>query len=469
VSTTFATFVAVTALIAVIGVAAARRSGGAPEDYLLASRSLPSWLVALSSVATNNSGYMFVGQIGLTYTLGLSSAWLAVGWIFGDVLVWCFVYPRVRALAAHERALSVPQLIAGQTSRGVVRLLAAIVIVFLTVYAAAQLRASSKALEGMLGLPSYVGAVASAALVLLYSHAGGLRASIWTDAVQSFVMMFAMSALVLYALGDVGGLTGLGRGLEAIDPELVAFVSTDAGLGFALWALGWIGGGLGAIGQPTLIVRTMALAPDASLPRAGLVYFAFFIPFYALTILLGLAARVLLPGLGDPEFAMPTLATALLPEVLVGVLLAGVFAATMSTADSQVLACSAAFTEDLLPAARRGIAANKRATLGVTLAALLLSLGSVSSVFSLVLYAWSALAATVGVITVGRVWFGPASARGAYVAMAGSLLVIALWQVEPLTSLCYDVIPAMSVGVLILYADARTRGTQATPISPPAG
>ena len=80
-----------------------------------------------------------------------------------------------------------------------------------------------------------------------------------------------------------------------------------------------------------------------------------------------------------------------------------------------------------------------------------------------------ALAATVGVITVGRVWFGPASARGAYVAMAGSLLVIALWQVEPLTSLCYDVIPAMSVGVLILYADARTRGTQATPISPPAG
>ncbi|MFC1684992.1 sodium/proline symporter, partial [Pseudomonadota bacterium] len=70
-----------------IGVASLFKSGKTAEDYLVAGKSVPAWLAGLSAVATNNSGFMFIGMIGLTYATGLSSIWLMIGWILGDLMV----------------------------------------------------------------------------------------------------------------------------------------------------------------------------------------------------------------------------------------------------------------------------------------------------------------------------------------------------------------------------------------------
>lgn len=427
-----------------IGAASMRLRREHSDDYLLAGREISPFLAALSAVATNNSGYMFIGQIGLTYAIGVRSLWLAVGWIVGDALTWWRVHPRVRALSEAENVRSVPSLLGGrERSRAVIVSTALLVIVFLGTYAAAQLQAGAKAMHAILGTEAWVGIVLSAAIVLFYSYAGGLRASIWTDVAQSFVMMGSMCALLVWSVGRIGGFDALATALEEIDPALVDPWTSDAPWGLTPWAMGWLGGGLGVLGQPTILTRTMSLRRVADVPRTGAIYFAWFIPFFIATIALGLCARVLVPDLSDAELAMPTLATRLLPDLLVGLMLAGVFAATMSTADSQILSCSAAITEDLLPRRDRPYWANKLATAIVTAMVLAIALFAEDGVFVLVLYAWAALAVTLGPLVVVRAMGAPLPWKIAIAMMTAGLLTMFAWRAAGLAAATYEILPGM--------------------------
>lgn len=457
-----ASFAAFMLFFAAVGAASLRVKRTTNDDYLLAGRDVPPWLAALSAVATNNSGYMFIGQIGLTYAIGISSLWLAVGWIVGDALVWWRVHRSVRELSAEEGALSVPTLLGGRArSRSVIVVTALLVLVFLGTYAAAQLQAGAKAMHAVLGWDEWVGVVISAGLVLFYSYAGGIRASIWTDAAQSFVMIGSMVALLAWSVARIGGVGALGASLAAIDPSLVDPFASDAPWGLGPWALGWIGGGLGVLGQPTILARTMALRSPSEVPRTGAIYFAWFIPFYVSTIALGLCARVLVPELGDPELAMPTLADRVLPELLVGLMLAGVFAATMSTADSQILACSAAITEDLLPKRERPYLVNKLATAAVTALSLAIALWASEGVFVLVLYAWAALAVTLGPLVVVRALRRPLPAGVALAMMGAGLVTMFAWRAAGFDAAMYEILPGM-LAAAVVYGVAAAAGLTVT-------
>lgn len=453
--TTFAAFLA---LFTAIGVASARRSAATPDDYLVASRDVSPWLAALSSVATNNSGYMFIGQIGFAYAAGVRSIWLALGWLAGDLMAWAFVHRRVRERS--EGARSVPSLLASGrgAGRAVVVVAAILTLVFLGTYAAAQLKAGSKSLHVLFGWDESIGAILGAVIVVVYCFSGGIRASIWTDAAQSMVMLCAMGALLVYAMADVGGLGALLARLEAIDPALVRLVPEgDSTLALGLWTLGWAGGGLGAIGQPHILIRTMALDSPRSVPRAAGYYFAWFVPFYVAAILVALYARVLMPQLTDAELALPALSSELMPPVLVGVMLAGLFSATMSTADSQILSCSAAITHDLWPRLGESYVANKVGTIGVAALALTIALFAGSGVFELVLYAWAALAVTIGPVLLVVVFGGAPSGRLGVAMMAAGLATMFLWRGLGLDTYLYEILPGVTAALLV-YASGRALG-----------
>lgn len=83
-------------LFLLVGISSALKSRHTKQDYYLASSGVHPVLVGLSAVATNNSGYMFIGVIGYTYTTGLAAVWLMVGWILGDVLVSGVVHRKLR-------------------------------------------------------------------------------------------------------------------------------------------------------------------------------------------------------------------------------------------------------------------------------------------------------------------------------------------------------------------------------------
>lgn len=476
--TALATFLAFLAMFTLVGISSAWRSTGTTDDYLVAGRSVPPLLTALSSVATNNSGFMFVGLIGFTVRGGLHTVWMAVAWILGDLLVWLFVHQRVRERSEAVDAVSVPTLLAtgrdGVVQRPVVVVGAVLTFLFLGGYAAAQLDAGSTALEAMFGVPTWLGAVMGAAIVVAYCFSGGLRASIWTDAVQAVVMLGSMLLLLGYAMLEVGSPAALLGALEAQDPALLRLMPPDAVQGFVPYFLGFVAGGFGAVGQPHILVRSMAIESPSDIPRARAWYYAWFIPFYAAAILLALYARAILPELTETptglspeaaqlavvhatERALPALATELMPPALVGVMLAGLFSATMSTADSQMLSCSAAVTQDLFPSLHSSTWASKSATLAVAALALGLALWGSSGVFAMVLGAWSMLGASLGPVLLVRVLGRPAPAWLAVTMMLTGMGTVQLWSTTGLGGAIFDLLPGLAVPMAIygMWSAAR--------------
>lgn len=437
-----------------IGIYASTRKKATTDDYLVASRSVNPWLMALSAVSTNNSGFMFVGLIGSTYSEGFSSMWLMAGWVFGDYLGWLSGVPkRLRARSEELGVLTIPSFLGGVSSKGrwVTMVGGLITLIFLGIYAAAQLTAGSKALHVLFGWEQSVGAIIGALIVMIYCFAGGIRASIWTDAVQSVVMIVAMSLLFVVAVIKCGGIGAMLATLKAIDPNLVAVFPKNLPWGLGLFLLGWIAAGLGVVGQPHIMVRAMTLDDPANAVLARRIYIIWYVLFALAAVGVGLASRALLPG-GvdfDAELAMPVLAQQLLPSVLVGFILAGLFAATMSTADSQLLCCSAALTQDIFPRYAKNYRVVKLATVGITLGMLGVALVG-GSVFVLVVLAWSCLASGLGPLLVLRAFGREVSPSASVAMMLGGVFAVLFWRYGlKLSGALYDCLPAMACGFLI--------------------
>jgi len=461
-------FLGCLALFTAIGVLSARKAQATSEDYLVAGRGVSAWLTALSSAATNNSGFMFIGLFAFTYRYGVQAVWLQLGWILGDVAAWLWIHRKVRERSAAIGAVSIPALLASDTrgppSRAVAVVAGLLTLLFLGGYAAAQLKAGATALHGVFGWDPALGSAIGASIVVVYCFSGGLRASIWTDAAQALVMLGALLVLLVYAVVTVGGPASLATALEAADPALVQWVPDGLGLGLGLYLLGYVFGGFGAIGQPHILVRSMAIRSAKDIGRARTIYFLWYIPFSIAAVSVALYARVLLPELlsgvapeaagAAAEGALPAVATLLLPEVALGLLLAGIFAATMSTADSQILACSAAITQDIAPRVGRSYWAGKLATLAVAALALVIAWFAGQDVFSLVLGAWSALGAAFGPLLVLRLYRFPVPAPLALAMMASGLVTVFAWTSAGLSDDAFELLPGMLVPIA-LYGLAR--------------
>ncbi len=442
-----------------IGVYSATRARSGNADYYLAGRDVPAWLTAISAAATNNSGFMFIGLIGMTYQVGLSSIWIMVGWVLGDYLAWLRVHRRVREYSGETAAESIPAMLGGDSAGAGRRLLLAVgglmILFFLGLYAAAQLKAGSKALHVLFGWHYSVGATIGFIIVVAYCFAGGLRASIWTDAAQAIVMAFSMALLLVFALIRLGGPAGLVESLTAIDPKLLNWIPGDLEYGFAVYALSWVAAGIGVTGQPHIMVRAMAIDSADHIPRARRIYVAYYASFSAAAIIVGLCCRAILTGEAamnfDAELALPELTRLLFPDVLVGLTLAGLFAATMSTADSQVLSCSAALTNDTIPELGAKRFGAKFGTLLVATVAYLFALYGPNSVFALVVDAWAALAAGLGPLLIVRVFRRPVSTPVALLMMIGGLGTVLVWWQLPASvqSSVYAVLPGMLAGFLV--------------------
>lgn len=452
-----ASFVTFLFLFLAIGLASAFWAKKTRTDYYLAGSAVPPWLAALSAVATNNSGYMFIGVIGFTYATGLASIWLMVGWILGDLLASLFIHRRLREATGKTHEASFAAVLAawnGQEFADWRRLAAIIMVVFLGAYAAAQISAGGKALQGVLGWDPQSGAIIVAAMILSYSAAGGIRASIWTDAAQSFVMLAAM--LLLFAVGVMGqgGIRATFEKMDAV-PEFLNLFPNDllfpGALGIGLFVVGWMFAGFSVVGQPHVMVRFMALDSPAHMTRARLWYYGYFTLFYALATGVGMLSRLYLPELDslDPELALPVMALELLPEIFVGMILAGIFAATMSTADSLVLSCSAAITHDLLPKRLESSWELKAATAFVTALALFIALYQSQSVFSLVILAWSTLASAFAPLLTIYALGRRTSEMGAIVSMLVGITVALVWRQLGWHTDVYEGMPGILAGLAV--------------------
>ncbi len=468
-----ASFVFFLSLFVIIGLSSSLRARHDKADYYLASQSMSPWLVGLSAVATNNSGYMFIGVIGYTYATGLASIWLMLGWISGDLIASFLVHRRLREAAGRSGELSFAGVLARWHGAGAPqwqRLAGLAALVFLLAYTSAQLVAGSKALHVLFDWPIWAGALMGAIMVAAYCVAGGIRASIWTDAAQSMVMIVAMGLLLVTATQALGGPQASLEALARVDGYMDWFPRDLALPGLAggvLFAFSWLFAGLSVIGQPHVMVRFMTLDSVGGMLRMRLWYYLWFTAFYAMATGVGMLSRVHLadPGSFDAELALPSLALQLLHPALVGLILAGVFAATMSTADSLVLSCSASLTHDLLPENVERPALLKLSTLGMTAVALGLALFNTGSVFSLVILSWSALASIFGPIILVNAFGGRPSQAQMLAMSAVGLGTALIWRQLGWHQALYEGMPGILAGLAVfaLTAFAMRRGEKPRP------
>ncbi len=445
------TFVAFVILFTVVGLYSATQKQDTTADYLLAGRTVNPWLVALSALSTGQSGFLFTAQVGYAYTQGISSIWLAIGWAIGDYLSWLLVFKQLRETSEASNSETVPNFLAQRQPghRWISAVSALITIFFLGAYAAAQLLAGSKALTSIFGWNYTWGIIIGAVIVVAYCFSGGIRASIWTDAVQTVVMIGALLLLLVVVIDAGSGVGNIFAELDNADEGLVALFPADLGWGFFPFFIGWLVAGFGAVGQPHILVRAMAIDSADNMGKARDIRTVCGLVTAFAAIFIGLAGRVLAPELADPELALLTLSGDLLPGVLVGVMLAGLFAATISTADSQILSCSAALTQDLFPGMAKSYRLAKVGTLVVTAIVLAIALANNDSVFSLITFAWSILASGLGVLLVLRAWQKPVPTVTAILMMVVGVAVAIRWRQIGLSGNMYEVLPGMAAGLLV--------------------
>ncbi|MBF2067103.1 MAG: sodium/proline symporter [Calothrix sp. C42_A2020_038] len=455
-----ATFIGFLGLILGVGVYSSAFKRNTTDDYILASRDVNPWLTALSAMSTGQSGLLFMGQVGFAYKIGISAIWLVIGWAIGDYIAWLLFFKRLRQVSEETNSYTVSEFLAqGIKGKRWISLLSGVIIVaFLGAYAASQLVAGSKALSAVFGWNYYLGIILGAVIVSIYCFSGGVRAEIWTDAVQGVVMICSLLLLLVVAIVNCGGVGALWSQLGNIDAKLVSFSPTNLPLGFIPFFIGWIVAGFGVVGQPHLLMRAMSIDSPNNINRALNIKTVCGLTNSFSAIFIGLAARVLLPNLitsGDPELALPYLAEQLLPSVFVGVMLAGVFAATMSTADSQILCCSAALTQDVFPNFAKSYRLVRLGTLAVTAIVLSIALVGDNNVFLLVTFSWSALASGLGPLLILRVWQLPVTTPVALIMMNVGIITAILWSfIFKLSSIVYEVLPGMIAGSLV-YLTAR--------------
>jgi sodium/proline symporter len=452
------TFILFLFVFLAIGLASIFSSRNTKQDYYLASKSVPPSLVGLSAVATNNSGFMFIGVIGYTYVTGLASIWLMLGWIAGDFLSSTFIHSRLRAATQSTGEASFAGVLSrwnGGEGRILQGVIGGISLVFMLAYASAQLVAGSKALHVLFDWPSWSGAVIGAVLVMAYCFAGGIRASIWTDAAQSVVMMAAMGLLLAVATSSLGGVGAAITQMNNV-PEFMDWFPKDLAapgfIGGILFAVSWGFAGLSVIGQPHIMVRFMTLNDSGKMNQARLWYYLWFTLFYAMATSVGMLSRIYLADTGsfDAELALPRMALQILSPALVGVILAGIFAATISTADSLILSCSAALTHDLLPHNIENTKILKAGTVGITLTALLWALLNEQSVFNLVIMAWSGLASAFAPLLIVLALGGKPDAKTSVFAILAGLAVAMLWRYIGWHNAVYEGMPGILAGLLVL-------------------
>ena len=446
-------------IFAGVGIASMWVKQDTTDDYLVAGRGMHPALAALSAVSTWNSGYMFIGFIGFIFLQGYSAIWIALVSTIGQLVAWIWLYKYIQKEGSDRNLRSLSSLVSSKTGAQEAKIAAILSVFFLAIYAAAQLTAGGVALNSMLEWPETTGILIGFVLVVAYCYAGGIRASIWTDAAQSSVMIVGSTILCVVAMGEVGGLSGLHNELVSIDSSMVNIYPSGLKFGATLWIAAFFLGGLGVAGQPQVVSRVMTLKDDSDRKQAMVWFFVWQTPFIALMFIIGLACRAIFDGTlsaDEAESGLPMLAQSLNP-ILGGVILASIFAATMSTADSQVLACTAAITDYIKPEWKQNHGRTKQVTLVVAALATGISLigqqfpGFGDSVFALVVFAVYGLGGIfVPLILIRMAGYEPDS-QHTISMMIAALLGVLIWTILGFGEYVFPSVPGMGAAFAVHF------------------
>lgn len=421
----FITLVVYKLLLIGVGFWASRRNRDT-TDFFLGGRGLGPFVAGLSYAASTSSAWVILGFSGFVYALGLGAVWMVPGIWAGYAVVWLVFGERLRQESLTHQQLTLTDFLlqdASATGRRTAASVAALLILLCFVfYIAAQFDAAGNALATHFTLSVPQAVVLGAAIVLLYSLLGGFWAVSVTDTIQAVIMLLVSIAVPVATLVAAGGLGAVWQQLgDSMPASYLSLTGGHAGLVFVGFVVGLVGMSLGTFGQPHLMSRLMAIRGAAE-RRAGFrIAMVWGLVVYIGMLIVGLAGRALMPELPNGETLFYAAASAYLPTVLAGIVIAATLSAVMSTVDSIMLAAAGAVAHDLGINKRfpnHQLLASRLVMTAIAVVAVVLTLNLPDSIFNRVLFAWSALGAAFGPILVWRVIGRVVSAQAALASMS---------------------------------------------------
>lgn len=430
-------FVIYMAAMVGIGLYVFRKRKNDKDAYLLAGRNLNPWVASMSAQASDMSGWLLTALPGLAFgSLVLSNSavgakeaiWTAIGLFVGTMVNWIVVARRLRVYTqVAGDSQTMPEYFQNRfrDSRGILRIVSAVIILFFfTIYTASMFSAGAKLFNSVFGMDYGVALWLGAAIIVAYVFMGGFLAVSYTDLVQGLLMFFTLLIVPLVMLGKMSP-DQLAQAGNVFGDVGKLFPSADSGVSWMLVAssLGW---GLGYLGMPHILVRFMATKDKRTIKPATVIAGVWCVLTLGAAVAIGILAGVFLGAgvVSDPEQVFIGVVQKCFPPVVAGVLLSAVLAAIMSTADSQLLVASTAFSNDIYAKVIRKNASNKelvwvnRGTIvGVSLVAALIAMDSESSIFELVSYAWAGFGASFGPLVLFSLYSKRVTLKGAVAAM----------------------------------------------------
>ncbi len=466
------------------------------SDFAIAGRKLPGWIAALSERATGESSWALLGLPGAAYATGLLEIWTAIGCVAGIIFAWILLAWRLRDAAEKHEVDTFTDYIAkshGEAGRWL-RITGSFTIVFFFFfYVGAQFIGGGKTLENLFGIEKIYGMLIVVGLVIPYTIYGGFRSVTYTDAVQAIIMIITLIiapiAGIIYlsnlpegaafasgiseALTKSGDsystLTGgavlqedssLHNFLNGIFPNMSGII-TGLGTGIIIaGAFSWFFGYLG--GQPQLSMRFMAITDAKEAKKARNIGVAWTIIAYIGALMIGWIGIALFgpAGLSDQETVMPEVLTTLFHPVIAGILITGVLAAIISTANSLLILSSTELSENIIKPLRKNDIGQKTSlrlsrivTAALSLVALVLAYySSGDMIYTIVGYVWAGIGSTFSVVILLTLFWKKFHGIAALCTIISGLLFTIIWistgMDEIITSRLLTFIVALVIAVL---------------------
>ena len=442
-----------------------RAAGGSMEGYFVAGKRLPSWVIAFSTNATGESGWLLLGLTGMGYAVGIHALWVVLGEVLGVTLGWVLVARRFKAYTDRYGSITVPDFLEdrfGDTSKALRSAAVVIILSMVTTYCCAQLVASGKAFSSFLGVSYTTGVLIGTVVTMFYTAVGGFKAVAYSDVVQGVLMAVGLFVLPIVGFAAAGGWGAVMSSLEAVDPALLLPMG-EYGVSWPgiLSAASFAAIGLAFLGVPQLLVRFMSASDDREIVQGSLYSVLCIVVFDFGAVFTGIAGRALFGGLGDPETVMPTMSHELFPAIFTGIFLVVVLGAIMSTIDSLLILASAAVVRDGLQKILGSTAPDQAlarwgrwTTFAVGAIALPFALAEVQVIFWFVLFAWSGLAAAFTPVVLLALFWQRTTRTGALVGMIGGFVTTVWWVLQFKAGYhdLYEMIPGFLVGMLLTVA-----------------
>ncbi len=457
----------VTVLIIYLGVLAAlaiwsRRETHTLSGFYLAGKKLPYWVVAFSTNATGESGWLLLGLSGMGYAVGVQAYWVVVGEIAGIAASWWLISRRLKRFSDETDSITVPDVLAAKFTDHwhLVRAAAVlIIVVMVTTYVTAQMVSSGKALSSFLGMNYQTGVIVGSIFIIGYTFIGGYKAVSYTDVVQGVLMLLGLIVVPAAAVIASGGWTEVGRSLADQDPALLDLFAVSDGIAWVGIA-SFIAIGLPFLGVPQLLIRYMSARDDGEIRKARIMSVVVLLIFTAGAVTAGVAGRALYPGLEDSETIFPVIANNLFPPIVSGMLLVVVLSAIMSTVDSLLLLSSSAVVRDTYQKIMGSQASDKTlsgygkaVTIVIGIVAVLLAVQEPRVIFDFVLASWSGLGSAFGPALTGLLYYRRVTWAGVLAGVLGGFVTSVAWLTWFKADFhgLYEAIPGFLAGFLLTY------------------